>query len=144
MLNPELRTLLAADGTPVCNVSFDLSAAQLAACARCTDAVRVAHFRSDELGTDDVLALQELTGVVDELHRLAEHEAHGTLVLPLARFTALHDALGTWVAELDARGWAREDEQADRPLIEALLSPMAELREQGVRAVLAADTTSAV
>ncbi len=136
MLNPELRTLLAADGTPVCNVSFDLSAAQLAACARCADAVRVTHFRGDALSTDEVLALQELTGVTDELHRLAEHEAHGTVVLPLARFAALHDALGTWAADLDARGWAREDEQADRPMIDALLAPMADLREQAVRSVL--------
>lgn len=138
MRNAALHTLHTADGTPVCNVSFDLSDVQLAACARAVDAERVARYRGAELGTDEVLALQDLTGVSDELHRLAEHEAHGTVVLQLARFAAMHDALVHWLAGVSDRGWAREDEQADRPLIAALVEPMGELREEAVRAVLGA------
>src|SRR3977135_3471103 len=72
MVNAELRTLHAADGTPVCNVSFDLSAQQLHAAARAAEAIRLERHRHQALSTDDVLALRELTGLSDELHMLAE------------------------------------------------------------------------
>lgn len=139
MVNAEIRTLHAADGTPVCNVSFDLSAQQLAAAVRAVDATRLHRHQNAELSTDDVLALRELTGVSDELHRLAEAEAHATLVLPLARFAALHDALTEWVALADDRGWMREDDAAIHPMIAALLDPMASLREDALHAVLGED-----
>src|SRR5919197_6046637 len=140
MINPEVRTLHEADGTPVCNVSFDLSAEQLAAAVQAVEAVRLARHRDEALGTDDVLALRELTSVSDELHRLAEHGAHATLVLPLARFVALHDALGEWVHALDERGWMRDEEREPWTLIEPLLEPMAQLRAEALHAALA-DTT---
>lgn len=136
MVNSEVRILHDADGTPVANVSFDLSAEQLAATARVAEAVRVARHQNLELSTDDVLAMRELTGVADELHRLAEHGAHGTVVLPLARFSALHDALSEWVHDADERGWMREDEAAVHPMIDALLGPMADLRAEALHAVL--------
>lgn len=137
MLNAELRTLLTADGSPVCNVSFDLSARQLAACARIVDAVKLARFRGDDLSIDDVLSLHEITAVSDELHRLADHDAHGAVVLPLARFATLHDALVEWTAALDARGWGRETELEDRPIADGVIGPMASLREEAVKAALA-------
>ncbi len=136
MVNAEIRTLHAADGTPVCNVSVDLSSEQLAAMARVVEAIRLHRHQNAELSTDDVLALRELTGVSDELHRLAEHGAHGTLVLPLARFAALHDALTEWVHLADDRGWMREDDAAIHPMVAALLDPMASLREEALHAVL--------
>jgi hypothetical protein len=138
MVNSELRTLIDVDGTPVCNVAFDLSSAQLAAAAPVIDAVRLERHRGRQLSTDDVLALRELTGLADELHRLAEHDAHARLVLPLARFSALHDALSEWVHAADARGWMREEDQERQPIIEALLEPMAELRAEALEAALGA------
>src|SRR3954453_1934600 len=129
MVNAEIRTLHAADGTPVCNVSFDLSAQQVAAGAQAVDARRLHRHQNAELSTDDVLALRELTGLSDELHRLAEAEANATLALPLARFAALHDALTEWVHLADERGWMREDDAAIHPMIAALIDPMASLRE---------------
>ena len=141
MLNAELRTLHTPDGSPVCNVSFDLSATQLAVSARCVDAVKIARYRGDDLSTDDVLALHELTGVSAELHRLADHDAHGTVVLPLARFATLHDALADWTTALDARGWGREEELADRPIVDALIGPMASVRADAMQAVLAERAT---
>jgi hypothetical protein len=136
MVNAELRTLHAADGTPVCNVSFDLSAQQLHAAARAAEAIRLERHRHEALSTDDVLALRELTGISDELHQLAEHGAHATVVLPLARFVALHDALAEWVHAAEERGWMREDDQEIHPLVAALLDPMASLREDALHAVL--------
>ena len=143
MLGAEVRTLQAVDGTPVCNVSFDLSATQLAVCARVVDAIRIARFRGDALSTDDVISLQEMTALSEELHRLCEHEAHGTVVLPLARFAVLHDALVQWLTELDQRGWARGEEAEDRPVVAALLDPMASLRAEAVQAVLGVSSTQA-
>jgi hypothetical protein len=137
MVNAEIRTLHAADGTPVCNVSFDLSAQQLAAAVRAVDAIRLHRHQNAELSTDDVLALRELTGVSDELHRLAEAEAHATLVLPLARFAALHDALTEWVGLADDRGWMREDDAEAYPYVTAMIDPMASLRADALHAALA-------
>lgn len=136
MVHPEVRTLLDVDGTPVCNVSLLLSAAQLAGMAHAVEAVRLGRHRGQALGTDDVLALRELTGIADELRRLAEHGAHGALVLPLARFAALHDALTEWVQVMRERGWMREDERERHPLMDALLEPMAQLRAEALQAVL--------
>jgi hypothetical protein len=136
MVNSEVRILHDADGTPVANVSFDLSAEQLAATARVAEAVRLERHQNHELSTDDVLAMRELTGVSDELHRLAEPGAHGTVVLPLARFAALHDALSEWVHAADERGWMREDDAAAYPMIDALLAPMGDLRADALHAVL--------
>src|ERR1700712_1060207 len=138
MVNAELRTLHATDGTPVCNVSFDLSNAQLAATARAVEATRLDRHQNLELSTDDVLSLRELTGISDELHRLAEPGAHGTVVLPLGRFAALHDALVEWLHTADERGWMREDDTAIHPMIAALIDPMAELRADALQAVLGA------
>jgi hypothetical protein len=136
MVNAALRTLHDADGNPVCNVSFDLSAEQLAAAARAAEAIRLERHRHQALSTDDVLALRELTSISDELHTLTEHGAHATIVLPLARFVALHDALVEWIRAAEERGWMREDDVAIHPLVEALLDPMAALREEALHAVL--------
>jgi hypothetical protein len=138
MVNAELRTLHEIDGTPVCNVSFDLSAQQLAAAARAAEAIRLERHRHEALSTDDVLALRELTSISDELQRLAEHGAHGTVLLPLARFVALHDALVEWIHAAEQRGWMREDDQAIHPVVDALLEPMAQLRADALHAVLGA------
>jgi hypothetical protein len=136
MVNAEVRTLLEADGTPVCNVSFDLSAGQLGAAARAVEAVRLERHRGQALSTDDVLALRELTSVSDELHGLAEHGGHAMLVLPLARFVALHDALGEWAHAGEERGWMREEDREPHVIIDALLDPMASLRAEALHAVL--------
>jgi hypothetical protein len=136
MVNAELRTLHAADGTPVCNVSFDLSAEQLHAAARAAEAIRLERHRHQALSTDDVLALRELTGLSDELHMLADQGAHATVILQLARFVALHDALSEWLAAAAQRGWMREDDLAIHPFVAALVDPMASLRADALQAVL--------
>jgi hypothetical protein len=136
MVHAEIRTLHAADGTPVCNVSFDLSHAQLDAAYRAAEGIRLDRHRNLELSTDDVLALRELTGIADELHLLADQGANATVVLQLARFVALHDALSEWVHAAAERGWMREDDAAIHPFVAALLDPMAALRADALHAVL--------
>lgn len=136
MIGEAIHILEALDGTPVCNVSFDLSAAQLAAAARAAAAIRLRRHRGQSLDTDDVLALRDLTSLCDELDRLAEQQASATVVLSLAQLALLHDVLGEWCGELDARGWGREQELADRPLIDAMTGPLAALRERAVARAL--------
>ncbi|HVI37487.1 MAG TPA: hypothetical protein VM684_14745 [Gaiellales bacterium] len=136
MVNPELHMLHDTDGLPVCNVSFDLSADQIASAAHVVEDVRLERHRHQALSTDDVLALRELTGLSDELHGLAEQHAHASLLLTLARFTALHDALGDWIHAADERGWMREEDREHYTRADALLDPMAQLRADALQAVL--------
>jgi hypothetical protein len=136
MVNAHVHTLHEPDGTPVCNVAFDLSDLQLRAAAHAAGELVVERHRGRELELDDVLALRELTGLRDELDRLVEAEAHATLVFPLARFIALHDAVDEWVATRVERGWTREADDEALPYLEALLGPMADLRADALAAVL--------
>jgi hypothetical protein len=136
MVNPELHTLHDADGLPVSNVSFDLSADQVAAAAHAVEAVRLERHRHESLSTDDVLALRELTSLSDELHELAAQQAHARMLLTLARFAALHDALSDWTHAATERDWMREDDREHYALVDALLEPMAQLRAEAVRSAL--------
>jgi hypothetical protein len=138
MVNERIRTLHEVDGTPVCNVSFDLSPAQLGALAHASAEMLVERHRGQALETDDVLALRELTAVRDEVDRLAEPGGNATLVLPLGRFIVLHDASDEYVGTRSARDWLREADAAALPLLGAMLAPMDDLRARAVAATLAA------
>jgi hypothetical protein len=126
------------EGAPVCNVAFDLSADQLSAAAHAASEVRTERHRGATLSTDDVLAMRELTGVVDELAGYAEAAGHTTVTLPLARMVALHDALDEWLATREARGWMRGADETAHPFVAALVGPMGALRADAVRATLEA------
>lgn len=136
MVNASIHQLHAPDGTPVCNVGFDLSAEQLTAASHATGEMLVERHRGQALEIDDVLALRELTGVRDELGSLAEAGGHAHLVLTLARFIALHDALDEYVCSRGGRDWAREVDRETLPMVGALLGPMADLRGDALAAVL--------
>jgi len=142
MVNAEVQTLQAPDGTPVTNVAFDLSAVQLAAASYASAEMLVERHRGQELDVDDVLALRELTGLRDELDRLVEGGGHASMLLPLARFIVLHDAVDEWVATRTARDWLRKADEEALPVAGALLDPMADLRERALDATLTADQPS--
>ncbi len=136
MVRPEILMLREPDGSPVCNVAFDLSAEQLRAAAHGAGEIRTERHRGQELSTDDVLALRALTSVVDELDVLSAAAGHATMTMPLARMVALHDALDEWVRTRTDRGWLREADEEAHPVVAALLSPMGSLRADAVRATL--------
>ena len=142
MVNADIQTLHEPDGSPVCNVVFDLSADQLAAASHASGEIVLERHRGHDLDVDDVLALRELTGVRDELTRLADLGGHATMVMPLARFIALHDAVDEWVTSRTGRGWLRDADEDAMPLAGALLAPMASLRERAVCAVLGTAATT--
>ena len=140
MVNVEIRALLDPDGTPVTNVAFDLSATQLSACAHAVAEVLLERHRGVVLGVDAVLALRELTALRDELDRLAAAQGHAALVLPLARFIALHDALDEYVVSRTGSNRLREADTEALPVVGALLGPMAELRTDALAAALGASS----
>lgn len=140
MVNADIQTLHEPDGSPVCNVMFDLSAEQLSAASHASGEIVLERHRGQSLEVDDVLALRELTGVRDELTRLADLGGNATMVLPLARFIVLHDAVDEWVASRAARGWLRGEDEDAMPLVDALLPPMASLRARAVTETLGSAT----
>ena len=142
MVNAEVQTLHAPDGTPVTNVAFDLSDVQVAAASYASAEIVIERHRGQELEVDDVLALRELTGMRDELDRLAEAGGHVSMVLPLARFIALHDAVDEYVATRTQRDWLRKADKDALPVARAMLDPMTTLRARGLSATLTADQPS--
>src|SRR3712207_5696581 len=142
MVNVEIQMLQAPDGTPVCNTAFDLSGGQLEAASHAVGEIVLERHRGQALETDDVLALRELTGVRDELDRLLGAGGHARVVLPLGRFSALHDALDEWVVSRNDRGWGRKADEDALPLLTALLTPRAALRREALAATLNAGTAS--
>jgi hypothetical protein len=139
MVNAEIQTLHDPDGTPVCNVAFDLSREQLRAAAHACAEMMIERHRGATLDVDGVLALRELTSVRDELDHLADQGGHARLIMPLARFIVLHDALDEYVTSRGARDWQRNADRAALPVVAAMLEPMAELRREAVAATLGAD-----
>jgi len=136
MVNAEIQTLSEPDGTPVTNVAFDLSRDQLAAASYALGDVVLERHRGQSLEIDDVLALRELTGVRDEVERLAGAGGHATMLMTLGRFIALHDAVDQWVQSRHDRGWGREADDEAMPYLGAMLGPMADLRGRALTATL--------
>jgi hypothetical protein len=142
MVNAHTQTLYAPDGTPVCNVAFDLSHEQLSAAAHACAEMLIERNRGHELEIDDVLALRELTGIRDELDALAAGSGNASLLLPLGRFIALHDAVDEWVVSRRGRDWLRKDDDEALPYAGGMLGPMASLREQAVTVTLGYEAAS--
>jgi hypothetical protein len=136
MINPEIQTLHDPDGTPVTNVTFDLSHQQLSAAGYAVGEIIVERHRGHAHETDDVLALRELTGLRDELDRMAESSANATVLMTLGRMIAFHDAMDQWVTSRTSRSWGREADRDALPVVGAMLHPLADLREQAVTAAL--------
>lgn len=142
MVNEDVQILQEPDGTPVCNVLFDLSKEQLVAADHAVGEVLLERHRGEDLEIDDVLALRDLTGVRDELARLAAAGANARVALPLGRFIVLHDAIDEYVLSRAGRDWHRTADEEALPLLDALLPPMALLRTRALEAALGLEAPS--
>jgi hypothetical protein len=136
MVNGEIRELHDPDGSVVWNVAFDLSPQQLRAAVHAAAEVILERHRGAALETEGVLALRDLTGVRDELDRLADVGANAHVVLTLSRFIVLHDAVDEYVVSRAGRDWAREADAEALPVLDAMLPPMAALRAQALARAL--------
>src|SRR5215203_1498897 len=88
MDNAHVDTTSAADGTKQVVARFDLAEPEIAAVARAVDVSRTEQFRHEQLSTDDVVAMRELTALADQLTALAGYGgAVSVEVSPARRWT---------------------------------------------------------
>jgi hypothetical protein len=138
MHNARIETTRDADGHPVVRAGLDLTGDEARAAAHVMGAVRRERYGNRELGTDDVLAMRELTTLADELAHVGEN-AGINLVMAPARLTALRDALDAFVTSRDEAEWIREEDREPLAIARALLWPIADLSTDALRAALYAD-----
>ena len=111
MVNAHVDTSSAADGTKQVVARFDLTEPEIAAVARAVDVSRTEQFRHEELSTDDVVAMRELTALADQLTALAGHRSAVSVELSPARLVALRDTLHVFVEHRDEAGFTREEDR---------------------------------
>jgi hypothetical protein len=140
MLNARIDITKDLEGHPVVLAVFDVSGPELVAAAHAVGAVRAERYRNAELGTDDVLAMRELTALADELGDLVARDVAGTMVLRPSRLTVLRDVLDSFVTGRDEAEWIREEDREPLAGSRALLWPVSDLCADALRAALAAQT----
>jgi hypothetical protein len=136
MVNVGVSTTTALDGTPEVHARFDLTEVEIAGAAHAVNASRTEQFRHDDLSTDDVMAMRELTSLADELTALAGHKSAVTVDLSPARVVALRDTLFAFVAERDEQGFMRDEDRDAYGVAQQLAAPLAELAADALRAAL--------
>ncbi len=136
MVNVGVSMTTAIDGSPEVHARFDLTAPEIAAVAHAVNASRTEQFRHDDLSTDAVLAMRELTSLADELTALAGHESAVTVDLSPARVVALRDTLYAFVAERDEQGFMRDEDREAYAVAQQLAAPLADLSADALRAAL--------
>jgi hypothetical protein len=124
------------DGEAVVLACFDLGAEEIRASAYAVNAVATERYRNHELSTDDVLALRELTALIDELGDHVQTEGIRTLVMRPSRLNAWRDALTHFVESRDEAEWTREEDRTALPLVRELLWPLGDLCADAMRAAL--------
>ena len=136
MINAHVDTTTAPDGTKAVVARFDLNDDEIAAVARAVDASRTEQFRNEELSTDDVVAMRELTALADQLTALAGHRSACTVAMSPARLVALRDTLAAFVEHRDEAGFTREEDREAYAVSLALAAPLADLAADTLRAAL--------
>ena len=136
MINAHVDTTTAPDGTKAVVARFDLNDDEIAAVARAVDASRTEQFRHEELSTDDVVAMRELTALADQLTALAGHGTAVSVELNPARLVALRDTLQVFVEQRDDAGFTREEDRDAYAVALALAAPLGDLAADTLRAAL--------
>jgi hypothetical protein len=144
MHNGRIEMTRDVDGHAVVLACLDLAGEEAMGAAHVMSAVRRERYGLAELGTDDVLAMRELTALADELGDVAARGAASSLVLAPARLAALRHALEAFVDGRDGAEWIRDEDREPLAVARSLLWPIADLCEEALRAALAAaDATPA-
>ena len=136
MHNASVNTRSAPDGSKQVVACFDLTEDEIAAVARAVDVSRTEQFRHEELATDDVVAMRELTALADQLTALAGYGSAVTVELSPARLVALRDTLHAFVEQRDEAGFTREEDREGYAVALALAAPLADLSADTLRAAL--------
>ena len=136
MHNASVNTRSGSDGSKQVVACFDLTEDEIAAGARAVDVSRTEQFRHEELSTDDVVAMRELTALADQLTSLAGYGSAVTVELSPARLVALRDTLHVFVEHRDEAGFTREEDRDAYAVSLALAGPLADLSADALRAAL--------
>jgi hypothetical protein len=136
MINAHVDTTTAPDGTKAVVARFDLNDDEIAAVARAVDASRTEQFRHEELSTDDVVAMRELTALADLLTALAGYGTAVTVELSPARLVALRTALNRFVEQRDEAGFTRDEDRDAYAVAMALAAPLGDLSADTLRVAL--------
>src|SRR5215208_6622119 len=129
MQNVIVATTSAPDGTTQVVARFDLPEPEVAAVARAVDVSRTEQFRHEELSTDDVVAMRELTALADQMTALAGYGSAVSVELSPARLVGLRDTLHVFVE-------MREEDRDAYAVALALAAPLADLSADALRAAL--------
>ena len=122
------------DGDAVVHACFDLSPEELAAAAHAVAATTAERFRMNEMSSDEVLELRELTALTDELGELTGGAS--TVVLKPARLSALRDSVGAFVESREQAEWIREEDRQPLALLREMLFPLEQLSAEATRSAL--------
>ena len=136
MHNASVNTRSGSDGSKQVVALFDLTEDEIAAVARAVDVSRTEQYRHEELSTDDVVAMRELTALADQLTALAGHGSAVSVELSPARVVALRDTLHVFVEHRDEAGFVREEDREAYAAAMALAAPLADLGAETLRAAL--------
>jgi hypothetical protein len=122
-----------ADGLPIAVATFDLTAVQVTGALHALRVVREVRHRTQEMSTDDVLTMRELTSLVDEFALLEVHDASVRLQASPARLGVLRDALDEFAADEHVE---RAGDAESRPVVFALAAGVGDVHASAVRAAL--------
>jgi hypothetical protein len=124
------------DGEAVVLACFDLSEEEVAASAHAVKAIAAERFRMEDLSTDDVLELRELTALADELGDHVRGTGARTVVMRPSRLSVWRDVFSQFVASRDAADWSRFEDTQALPIVRSLVEPLEELCAEALRAAL--------
>lgn len=133
MLPHHVEVSTDSDGFPAVAVTFDLSPDQAAAAAQALRTIRDARYRTADMSADDVVAMREVTSLVDELSELSARGGVDHVVANIARLGALRAALEEFAADEHLE---REGDAAARPLVFSLVDAIGDLHAEALRALL--------
>ena len=142
MHNAHVDTRSGPDGTKLVVARFDLAQEEIVAVARAVDVSRTEQFRNEELSTDAVLQMRELTALADQLTALAGHRSACTVAMSPARLVALRDTLTAFVEHRDEAGFTRDEDREAYATARALAAPLEDLAADTLRAALDAPHTA--
>jgi hypothetical protein len=122
------------DDEPVVHACFDLDGPERTASAHAVAVAAAERFRMSEMSADDVLALRELTALVDELG--GQLDGTRTMVMRPSRLSAYREALAVFVESRDEAEWIREEDREPLARVRELLLPLEQLCAEAMRAAL--------
>lgn len=120
------------DGLPTVAITIDLTPAQVEATLHALRTIREARYSVGQVSTDDVLALRELTALIDVLADLSGRIGVARVQTTVARLGVLREGLAAFAS---GEHLEREGDAANRPIVLAVLDAVEEIH---VRAVFAA------